>query len=46
MTYAVLALRTRKGLVINGAEHVSKSYPGFFTALQELGATVEVKEDN
>ena len=42
MAYAVLALRTQKGLVINGAEHVSKSYPGFFTALEALGAPVEV----
>ncbi|NLC52999.1 MAG: 3-phosphoshikimate 1-carboxyvinyltransferase [Firmicutes bacterium] len=43
MTYAVLALRTQKGLVIHGAEHVSKSYPGFFTALEALGATIEVR---
>ncbi|HHT06366.1 MAG TPA: 3-phosphoshikimate 1-carboxyvinyltransferase [Hydrogenispora sp.] len=44
MTYAVLALRTQKGLVISGAEHVSKSFPDFFPALAALGATVrEVK---
>jgi 3-phosphoshikimate 1-carboxyvinyltransferase len=41
MTFAVLALRTKKGLVINGAEHVSKSYPGFFKDLAALGAPIE-----
>lgn len=42
MTFAVLALRTKKGLVINGAEHVRKSYPDFFTDLAALGATVRM----
>jgi len=41
MTFAVLALRTEKGLIINGAEHVRKSYPGFFRDLAALGARVE-----
>ncbi|NLY90376.1 MAG: 3-phosphoshikimate 1-carboxyvinyltransferase [Firmicutes bacterium] len=41
MAFAVLALRTEKGIIINGAEHVSKSYPGFFTDLAALGARVE-----
>ncbi len=42
MTFAVLALRTQKGLVINGAEHVRKSYPDFFTALAALGVDVRM----
>jgi 3-phosphoshikimate 1-carboxyvinyltransferase len=42
MTFAVLALRTKKGLVINGAEHVRKSYPDFFIDLAALGATVRM----
>ena len=42
MTFSVLALRTRRGLVINGAEHVSKSYPNFFSDLASLGATIKV----
>lgn len=41
MTFAVLALRTRRGLVLNDAEHVRKSYPGFFTDLASLGANVD-----
>ncbi|HBK67578.1 MAG TPA: 3-phosphoshikimate 1-carboxyvinyltransferase, partial [Firmicutes bacterium] len=42
MTFSVLALRTRKGLMIKDAEHVSKSYPTFFSDLASLGATVKV----
>ena len=45
MTFAVLALRTRRGLVLNGAEHVRKSYPDFFTDLASLGARVESRAD-
>lgn len=41
MAFSILALRTREGLVINGAEHVKKSYPAFFTDLASLGAVVE-----
>lgn len=42
MAFSVLALRTEKGLVIDGAEHVKKSYPDFFRDLRSLGATVKV----
>jgi len=41
MAFSALALRTREGLVIRGAEHVKKSYPTFFTDLTALGAVVE-----
>lgn len=41
MAFSILALRTREGLVISGAEHVKKSYPSFFTDLTSLGAVVE-----
>ncbi|NLY88572.1 MAG: 3-phosphoshikimate 1-carboxyvinyltransferase [Firmicutes bacterium] len=41
MAFSILALRTREGLVIDGAEHVKKSYPAFFTDLASLGAVVE-----
>lgn len=40
MAFSALALRTEEGLEIEGAEHVSKSYPAFFTDLAALGATV------
>lgn len=45
MTFSIMALRTRKGLVIKDAEHVSKSYPEFFSDLASLGATVKVLSD-
>ncbi|HEY8391195.1 MAG TPA: 3-phosphoshikimate 1-carboxyvinyltransferase [Capillibacterium sp.] len=45
MAFAVLALRTEKGLIINGAEHVSKSYPGFFQDLAALGARIDEIKD-
>ena len=41
MAFSILALCTKEGLVINGAEHVKKSYPAFFTDLTSLGAVVE-----
>jgi len=42
MAFSALALRTQEGLEIDGAEHVSKSYPTFFADLAALGATVKV----
>jgi 5-enolpyruvylshikimate-3-phosphate synthase len=42
MAFSALALRTEEGLEIEGAEHVSKSYPAFFADLAALGATVRV----
>jgi 3-phosphoshikimate 1-carboxyvinyltransferase len=40
MALSVVALRCRRGLTITGAQHVSKSYPTFFTELARLGARV------
>jgi 3-phosphoshikimate 1-carboxyvinyltransferase len=37
---AIAALGSRAGLIITGAEHVAKSYPGFFADLACLGAEV------
>ena len=37
---ALVALRSRKGLTITGAESVAKSYPTFFEDLRLLGAEV------
>jgi len=45
MACSALALRTKQGLTIDGAEHVSKSYPDFFKDLASLGANVEVVEE-
>lgn len=42
MAFSALALRTREGLMICGAEHVKKSYPDFFTDLAALGAEVKM----
>ena len=37
---ALVALRSRDGLTITGAESVAKSYPTFFEDLRLLGAEV------
>jgi 3-phosphoshikimate 1-carboxyvinyltransferase len=37
---AIVALRSRRGLTIEGAEHVAKSYPWFFDDLAAMGAEV------
>ena len=37
---ALVALRSRDGLTITGADSVAKSYPAFFDDLQRLGAEV------
>ena len=41
MALAILALRSRDGLTITGAQHVAKSYPHFWAELARLGAQVE-----
>ena len=41
MALTAAGLRSRRGLIIEGAEHVSKSYPGFFADLARLGAVVQ-----
>lgn len=40
MALAIVALRSRLGLTLTGVEHISKSYPHFFTELQQLGVDV------
>lgn len=42
MMLCVVALACRDGLRIRGAEHVSKSFPGWFDTLRALGARVEL----
>lgn len=41
---AVVALRSRDGLTITGAEAIAKSYPTFFEDLTRLGAEIETVE--
>ncbi|MBI5154498.1 3-phosphoshikimate 1-carboxyvinyltransferase, partial [Candidatus Poribacteria bacterium] len=42
MMLSIVGLRCRRGLRIRGAEHVSKSFPGWFDVLRALGATVRL----
>lgn len=44
MMLSIVALRCRKGLRIHGAEHVRKSYPGWFDALAQLGVKVDFSD--
>jgi len=41
MSFATAALFAQGNTIINGAEAVTKSYPGFFTDLAQIGAVVE-----
>ena len=41
MSFATAALFAEGDTIINGAEAVTKSYPGFFTDLTQIGAVVE-----
>ncbi len=41
MSFAVAALFADGDTIINGAESVTKSYPGFFTDLAKVGAKVQ-----
>jgi 3-phosphoshikimate 1-carboxyvinyltransferase len=41
MALAIVALRSRRGLTLTGVEHISKSYPYFFTELQRWGAEIQ-----
>lgn len=40
MALAIVAMRSRRGLTLTGVEHIAKSYPHFFTELQQLGVDV------
>jgi 3-phosphoshikimate 1-carboxyvinyltransferase len=41
MSFAIAALFADGETIINGAESVAKSYPGFFTDLAKIGAQIE-----
>jgi 3-phosphoshikimate 1-carboxyvinyltransferase len=41
MSFATAALFAEGDTIINGAEAVSKSYPGFFSDLARMGASIE-----
>jgi 3-phosphoshikimate 1-carboxyvinyltransferase len=41
---AIVALRSRDGLTITGADAMAKSYPSFFTELATMGAEVREVE--
>ncbi len=43
MMLSVVGLRCSRGLTIRGAEHVSKSFPGWFDLLRALGAEVTLE---
>lgn len=42
MMLSIVALRCRRGLTIRGAEHVAKSFPGWFDTLRAMGVRVEL----
>ncbi|HHZ19489.1 MAG TPA: 3-phosphoshikimate 1-carboxyvinyltransferase [Firmicutes bacterium] len=46
MAATVIGLASRQGLCIRGAEHISKSFPDFFTTLTKLGASIELAEES
>ncbi|HEY86729.1 MAG TPA: 3-phosphoshikimate 1-carboxyvinyltransferase, partial [Dehalococcoidia bacterium] len=41
MSFATAALFAEGDTIINSAEAVTKSYPGFFTDLAQIGARVQ-----
>ncbi|UUZ85774.1 3-phosphoshikimate 1-carboxyvinyltransferase [Paenibacillus sp. P26] len=46
MALTIVGMRSEKGLIINDAHHVAKSYPQYFDHLLSLGADIElVKEE-
>jgi 3-phosphoshikimate 1-carboxyvinyltransferase len=40
MALTIVGLRSRRGLTLNGVEHIAKSYPHFFDDLRQLGASI------
>lgn len=45
MALTVAGLRSEKGLIINDAHHVAKSYPQYFDHLLSLGAQIELVQE-
>lgn len=41
MLLTIVGIRTQKGIIIEGAEHIAKSYPDFFRHMESLGAKFE-----
>ncbi|WP_128895039.1 3-phosphoshikimate 1-carboxyvinyltransferase [Longirhabdus pacifica] len=44
MALSIVGLRSEKGLIINDAEHVAKSYPQYFEHLKALGANIQLSK--
>ncbi len=42
MALAIVGQRSRKGLTLNGVEHIAKSYPHFFAEASHLGVEIVV----
>ncbi len=42
MLLTIVGLRCRRGLTISNVEHISKSYPDFFSDMQQLGAQIQI----
>lgn len=40
MALSIVGLRSRRGLTLNGTEHIAKSYPHYFETLQQLGVDI------
>jgi 3-phosphoshikimate 1-carboxyvinyltransferase len=40
MALAIVGMRSRAGLTLSGVEHIAKSYPHFFSELQQLGVSL------
>jgi len=45
MALTIVGLRSRQGLIIREAQHVAKSYPGYFQHLLALGADITFMEE-
>ncbi|AFC32011.1 3-phosphoshikimate 1-carboxyvinyltransferase [Paenibacillus mucilaginosus 3016] len=45
MALTIVGLRSDKGLIINDAHHVAKSYPQYFDHLLSLGAQIELLQE-
>ncbi len=45
MGLTLIGARCKKPIIIENAQHIAKSYPDFFAHLQQLGARVEIIED-
>ncbi|GAB4320094.1 MAG: 3-phosphoshikimate 1-carboxyvinyltransferase [Candidatus Sumerlaeia bacterium] len=45
MLLTIVALRCRRPVIVEGAGHISKSYPEFFDHLRALGAKIELETD-